>query len=114
MDPVRVAGALHAAIYHVHLKDTEIHDHEVALSGVLDARPWSDPANRSWTFRTVGHGHPAAFWSDFLEALERAGFDGALSIENEDPLLPGEVGVSEAVAFLRPRLSAGAATPPLG
>jgi sugar phosphate isomerase/epimerase len=104
MDPLRVARALHAAVYHVHLKDAEIHEPEVALSGVLDPRPWSDPSHRSWSFRTVGHGHPATFWADFFEALEGAGFDGALSIENEDPLLPGRMGVTEAVAFVRPRL----------
>lgn len=104
MDPVRVARALHAAVYHVHLKDAEIHQDEVALTGFMDPRPWSDPLHRSWTFRIVGHGHPASFWTDFFAALESAGFDGALSIENLDQSLPGELGLAEAVAFVGPRL----------
>lgn len=103
MDPVRVARTLHAAIYHVHLKDTEIYEAQVALNGVLDPRSWSDPSQRSWSFRTIGHGHPASFWAEFFDALRVAGYDGVLSIENEDQVLPGKDGVVEAMSFLRPR-----------
>jgi sugar phosphate isomerase/epimerase len=77
------------------------HDVErIALEGgVLDSRPWDDPTRRSWVFRTVGKGQPAAVWSSLLVALREVGYDDVLSIENEDPLLPGEAGVREAVAF---------------
>lgn len=31
----------------------------MALARVLDNRPFTTPAERAWTFRTVGHGHGA-------------------------------------------------------
>lgn len=100
MDPVQVVRALGPAVHHVHLKDTQIFDDQVALHGVLDPRPWDDPSNRSWVFRTVGEGQPATFWSAFLKALTDIGYDDAVSIENEDPQLPGELGVKRAVDFV--------------
>lgn len=100
MDPPRVVAALGPAVHHVHLKDTEMFADELALNGVLDVRPWDDPTRRSWVFRTIGKGQPAPFWSAFLDALGKIGYDDVLSIENEDPLLPGAAGVYEAVAFL--------------
>jgi sugar phosphate isomerase/epimerase len=106
MDPVRVVDALGAAVHHVHLKDVELHDDEVALAGVLDSRPFADPARRAWSFRTVGAGHGEVFWRSFFGALREAGYRGALSIENEDPLQPAELGVREAAAFAT-RLLAG-------
>jgi sugar phosphate isomerase/epimerase len=106
IDPVRVVGALGSAVHHVHLKDAELFDEELALTGVLDPRPWDNPAHRSWIFRTIGHGHPASLWSAFLGALDEVGYDDVLSIENEDPLLPGRAGVSEAVRFIKPLLTA--------
>lgn len=100
MDPVRVVQALGEAVYHVHLKDTQLASEQVALNGVLDPRSWDDPTNRSWVFRTVGEGTPATEWLALLEALTEAGYDDELSIENEDPFLPGESGVRRAVEFM--------------
>jgi sugar phosphate isomerase/epimerase len=100
MDAVRVIHALGDAMFHVHLKDTQLFDEEVALNGVLDPRPWDDPADRSWVFRTVGDGNPAPFWIDFLQALDEVGYDDELSIENEDPFFPGAAGVRRAVEFM--------------
>ena len=107
MDPVRVIHALGPALFHVHLKDTGLFDEEVAINGVLDPRPWEDPRSRSWVFRTVGDGASPAVWTESLSALEAVGYDGELSIENEDPFHPGESGVRRAVEFmtsLRPDL----------
>lgn len=111
MDPVRVIHALGPALFHVHLKDTELFDEEVAINGVLDPRPWEEPRSRSWVFRTVGDGVSPRVWSESLQALEAIGYDGELSIENEDPFEPGESGVRRAVEFmttLRPDLLKGA------
>ena len=104
MDAVRVIHALGRAVHHVHLKDTQLYEDELALSGVLDWRPWDDPDNRAWMFRTIGQGHPASFWGAFFEALHDVGYDDALSIENEDVLLPGRKGVEAAIAFATPLL----------
>jgi sugar phosphate isomerase/epimerase len=101
MDAAAVVRALGPAVHHVHLKDTQLFGQELALNGVLDGRSWDDPAHRSWVFRTVGQGQPAGVWRAFLDALAEIGYEDALSIENEDVLLPGESGVREAVSFVR-------------
>ena len=106
MDPARVVTALGPAIHHVHLKDIELFEGELALNGVLDPRPWDDPEHRSWIFRAAGQGQPPETWRAFLAALQEAGYNDVLSIENEDPLLPGEAGVRTAVTFIQ-SLSAG-------
>lgn len=111
MDAARVAAALGPAVHHVHLKDTELFDDQLAVNGVLDPRPWDDAANRSWIFRTIGKGHPASFWKAFLGALAEAGYDDVLSIENEDPVLPGKAGVTEATRFINEVLAEFAAAP---
>ncbi|WP_160148881.1 sugar phosphate isomerase/epimerase family protein [Amycolatopsis alkalitolerans] len=100
MDPVRVVHALGPAIFHVHLKDTEMRADSLALNGVLDATPFADIDRRSWIFRTVGQGHPASFWRSFLGALAEAGYEDVLSIENEDPLQPAQVGAKQAADFI--------------
>lgn len=107
MDPVRVIQALGPALFHVHLKDTQLLPEELALNGVLDPRPWEEPTSRSWVFRTVGEGTSPTGWTAFVKALEGIGYDEDLSIENEDPFLEGESGVRRAVEFmttLRPDL----------
>ncbi len=105
MDPVRVVHALGPAVHHVHLKDTQLFEDQLALNGVLDPHPWGDPSQRSWVFRAVGEGNPEAFWRAFLSALHEIGYDEELSIENEDPFLPGEAGVTRAAEFIAPLLS---------
>ncbi len=104
MDPIAVIDALGPAVYHVHLKDTEIVADEVALAGVLDQRPFDDPARRAWVFRTVGSVHGADYWSRFLDALERVGYDDVVSIENEDASVTPQEGVELAARFMRPLL----------
>jgi sugar phosphate isomerase/epimerase len=106
MDPLAVAAALSDCLYHVHLKDAEVVPEQVALAGVLDGRPFADPAQRAWVFRTIGRAHGEEFWSAFLDALAAAGYDGALSIENEDVEQPQEAGVREAAAFIGGLLAA--------
>jgi sugar phosphate isomerase/epimerase len=106
MDPIAVIRALGPAVHHVHLKDTEIIDDQVALAGVLDRRSFSDPTKRAWVFRTIGRAHGRPFWGAFIAALREAGYDDVLSIENEDVQQPAAEGVAEAASFLRPLLAA--------
>lgn len=82
-DPIAVAGALAGAIHHVHAKDTRIED-AVAVRSRLESTPNDRIAERAWNYVAVGHGHPDSFWASFLDALAAAGYDGPLSIENED------------------------------
>jgi sugar phosphate isomerase/epimerase len=106
MDPVAVVRALGGATYHVHMKDTRVDPEQVAIAGVLDDRPFTDPARRAWVFRTVGRAHDAEWWGRFLDALGEVGYDDTLSIEQEDPYAPQEQGVREAAAFTRSLISA--------
>ena len=87
-----VIRALGPAVHHVHLKDTEIVPDQVAIAGVLDQRPFDDPANRAWVFRTAGSVHGHEFWSAFVAALREVGYDDVLAIENEDAGLPARSG----------------------
>ncbi len=101
MDPLAVIPALGPSVAHVHLKDTQVVPEQVALAGVLDQRPFEDPGQRAWVFRTVGAVHDRAFWSAFVAALGDVGYDGVLSIENEDASLEPEASVEQGAAFMR-------------
>jgi sugar phosphate isomerase/epimerase len=105
MDPLAVIRALGPAVYHVHLKDTELIADQVALAGVLDQRPFEDPANRAWVFRTVGSVHGPAFWAAFIAGLREVGYDDVVAIENEDASVTPQEGVEIGAAFMRPLLA---------
>lgn len=103
MDPLVVVRALgRNGVFHVHAKDTRIDPQEMALNGGLDTRPTSMVGERSWAFRTVGYGHGAAWWRDFVSTLRLMGYDGVLSIEHEDRLMGSREGIVKSVEFLRP------------
>ena len=106
MDPLAVIRVLGQAIFHVHLKDTKPEPERLAIAGVLDQKLGTSYPDRAWNFRTLGVGHDRAFWAAFVESLQAVGFDGVLSIENEDPYQEGEAGVRQAAAFIQPLLAA--------
>ena len=60
----------------------------------------------SWNFVPPGTGHDAAWWRRFLETLQDCGYDGALSIEQEDYTIPLEEALQKAVSLLRQALPA--------
>jgi sugar phosphate isomerase/epimerase len=100
-NPIEAVRALGSAIYYVHAKDTAIDQYNTGRNGVLDTKPYADEAHRSWVFRTVGYGHDAKFWKDFVSALRLAGYDFVLSIEHEDSLMSVSEGLGKAVSFLK-------------
>ncbi len=102
IDPLASARALAGAIFHVHAKDTAFEPARLALDGVLETR--LDPGERAWIFRTVGEGHDGGWWRRLIAELRNVGYNGALSIEHEDPLLPPDEGLARAVATLRAAL----------
>jgi sugar phosphate isomerase/epimerase len=102
MDPLAAITALGPAIQHVHLKDTGLQAERLALAGVLDTTPFENASDRAWVFRTVGRAHDRAWWASFIAALRAVGYDGPLSIENEDPYQPAVERVEEAAALIRP------------
>jgi sugar phosphate isomerase/epimerase len=106
-DPIAAIGALDGAIYHVHAKDTRI-ENRAAVTSRLETIPNERPGERAWNYVAVGTGHPDgdAFWTRFIQALRAAGYDGPLSIENEDYTLAQRDAVALAVGTLRRTLTA--------
>lgn len=100
-DPLAAVQALSGAIHHVHAKDTRI-EARAAVASRLETVPNEQTTERAWNFVAVGTGHPDGvdFWARFVAALAAAGYDGPLSIENEDYTLGQEESVRLAVATL--------------
>jgi sugar phosphate isomerase/epimerase len=101
IDPCAAVRALRGAIWHVHAKDTAVHDWNVKTHGVLDTKHYRDELNRAWIFRTVGYGHPRYFWCNFVSALRMTGYDGVLSMEHEDSLMTAREGLEKGIRFLQ-------------
>ncbi len=68
-------------IFHIHAKDTEILYNKYSENGIF-GEDW-------WRHRLPGLGE--IDWSRFISVLAEAGYDGALSIEHEDPVWYGEL-----------------------
>lgn len=100
IDPIAAIRVLGDAIFHVHAKDTQIYARNLPMSGVLDTKKYTDERHRAWIFRTVGYGHGAEWWSEFVSTLRMFGYDYVLSIEHEDSLLSPEEGLTKAIRFL--------------
>ena len=103
-NPVEVIHMLgkEGALYHAHMKDTVMFQDNVDRYGVLNfASSTEELPEASETFRAVGYGHGAHTWKDIVRAYMDVGYDGFLSIENEDPILPGDIGVERAAYVLK-------------
>jgi len=101
VEVIRMLGK-QGAIFHAHMKDTVFFPENRDKYGVLNfAFEKSDLDTASETFRAVGYGHSASLWKSIIKAYMDIGYDGILSIENEDPILPGEVGVERAAYVLK-------------
>mgnify|MGYP001297514260 CR=1 FL=1 len=103
-NPVEVIHMLgkQGAIYHAHMKDTVLFPDKVARYGVLNfIFEKQDLKTASDAFRAVGYGHSASTWKDIMRAYMEVGYEGIFSVENEDPILSGEVGVERALYVLK-------------
>jgi sugar phosphate isomerase/epimerase len=103
-DPVEVIQLLgkQGALFHAHMKDTVFFPENLNKYGVLNfAFETNELDLASETFRAVGYGHSASLWKSVVKAYMDVGFEGILSIENEDPILAGEVGVERAAYVLK-------------
>jgi sugar phosphate isomerase/epimerase len=103
-NPVEVIHMLgkQGAIYHAHMKDTVLYPDQVGRYGVLNfVFEKQDLKVASAAFRAVGYGHSASTWKDIMRAYMEVGYDGIFSVENEDPILSGEVGVERAMYVLK-------------
>lgn len=97
IDPVKFIDAFGSRIFHVHMKDAaRTLD---GTSGILSSHlPFGDP-RRGWDFRSVGRGE--VDFEEVIRALNRAGYDGPLSVEWEDSGMDREHGARESCAYVR-------------
>lgn len=100
-DPEAVIREFNQAIFHFHAKDTRIDKINQGKNGVLDYKHFKEGKSRSWNHHTVGYGHDALVWKDIIRNLRLVGYDGAISIEHEDPLASRDEGLEHAIKFLR-------------
>jgi len=96
---IRLLGD-HDAIHHFHAKDTKVYEENARQKGVLDTTAYTEEADRSWLFRSIGYGHDESHWKDVVSTLRMVGYDGALSIEHEDSLTSAREGLEKAVDVL--------------
>src|SRR5437868_13044855 len=78
IDPMAAVRVLGDAIFHVHAKDTQMYQHNLRLTGVLDTKPYTDERNRSCIFRTCGYGHGEDWWRELVSTLQMYGYDSVL------------------------------------
>jgi sugar phosphate isomerase/epimerase len=84
-------------IHHVHVKDSARR-----LDGrrsILGSHLNFGDADRGWDFVSPGHGD--VDFESILRSLNRAGYEGPLSIEWEDSGMDREYGARDALAFVR-------------
>lgn len=102
IDPIEALTVLGRAgtIIHAHAKDVYLDVGNIRRNGVLDAKPYDEILDRSWTFRTIGYGHDLKLWHDIVSGLRAVGYDFVLSIEHEDALTSVDEGLAKAVRAL--------------
>jgi sugar phosphate isomerase/epimerase len=97
IEPVAFIDEFADRIFHVHVKDARVQldGRSSILSSHLD---FGDP-RRGWDFVSPGRGDVE--WDPIIRALNRAGYDGPLSIEWEDSGMDREWGAQEALELVR-------------
>lgn len=97
VDPVRFIDTFAQRIFHVHVKDVQRTPNGDA--SILGSHlPFGDP-RRAWDFRTPGRGE--VDFEEIIRALNRARYNGPLSVEWEDPGMDRVHGAGEAADFVR-------------
>jgi sugar phosphate isomerase/epimerase len=100
IDPIKSILALGDAVVNVHAQDMAFNVKKIDLDGVLDYTNYEDYEDRAWHFKIPGYGHDEHFWKNMVSALRRVGFDGALNLEHQDPMMSYEEGFRKGREFL--------------
>jgi sugar phosphate isomerase/epimerase len=118
MDPVAVVRELGPLVFQAAAKDVRVNKENAALYGVLDnsfrrlsadeprtnlgGDEWANelPKNSAWVVVALGKGHDAAFWTEFLRALQEVDSGMLINIEHEDTELGRIEGLEVAAAVL--------------
>lgn len=99
-DPIEAARVLGEAIYHVHAKDSRIEKRIAPVNGLQETLLLEKYSERAWNYVALGYGHDALWWKEFLVVVKMAGYDGLISIEQEDVTMSAIAGVEKSVEFL--------------
>ncbi len=97
VDPACFINEFPNRIYHVHMKDAALQLD--GRSGILASHLNFGQAGRGWDFRSLGRG--GVDFEEIIRALNRANYDGPLSVEWEDSGMDREHGALEACEFVR-------------
>ncbi len=98
VDYVAFINAFADRIYHVHMKDVWWSD-KPTRAGVFGGHLNFGHIDRFWDFRSLGRG--SVDFEEIIRALNRAGYDGPLSVEWEDIGMDREHGAAESAAFVK-------------
>ncbi len=101
MDLEEAIRRLGDAIVHTHIKDAKAEQSIVNFTGLLDPKDFSKISERAWNYATVGYGHDLLFWKKFVSTLRLVGYDGVLSIENENTNVSAHEGLMKSVEFMK-------------
>ena len=97
VDPVAFIDEFADHIFHVHIKDSRVQLN--GRSSILSSHLDFGDARRGWDFVSPGHGDVK--WDPIIRALNRAGYNGPLSVEWEDSGMDREFGAPEALKMIR-------------
>jgi sugar phosphate isomerase/epimerase len=97
VDPARFIDRFADRIFHVHMKDVSVRlDGD---SSILGSHLSFGDSRRGWDFRSVGRGD--VNFEEIIRALNRAGYDGPLSVEWEDAAMDREHGARESCEYVK-------------
>ncbi|MFN8007090.1 MAG: sugar phosphate isomerase/epimerase family protein [Terriglobia bacterium] len=97
LNPVAFIDEFADRIFHVHVKDSRLQ--LTGRNSILASHLDFGDSRRGWDFVSPGRGDVR--WDELIRALNRAGYQGPLSIEWEDSGMDREWGAPEALAMIR-------------
>lgn len=97
LDPAVFARDFAQKIYHVHMKDVKMNLD--GRNGILGSHLTFGDTRRGWNFVSLGHGN--VDFDAIIRELNRAGYQGPLSVEWEDTGMDRIFGATEACAYTR-------------
>jgi sugar phosphate isomerase/epimerase len=100
VDCPRAIEALGEAILHFHARDCHINKREMRRNGFFSPDTSSGDKEHPYEYRIAGSGQRREYWIDMMYALQRSGYQGAISVRHEDMSLDRDEGLSKTMHFL--------------
>lgn len=100
IDVIEMILTLGDKIGFCHAKDVAFDDAAMRRNGLVPACRYDDWNARSWSMRAVGYGHDESFWRAYVTALRRAGYEGTVAIELQEPYMSTVDALRKSAAVL--------------